>query len=32
VLNLAARGGRKVDDLPPEILDEVLEKVATLFE
>jgi mRNA interferase ChpB len=32
VLNRAARGGRKVDDLPPEILDEVLEKVATLFE
>ena len=32
VLNLAARGGRKVDDLPPEILDEVLAKVATLFE
>jgi mRNA interferase ChpB len=32
VLDLAARGGRKVDDLPPEILDEVLEKVATLFE
>jgi len=32
VLCLAARGGRKVDDLPPEILDEVLAKVATLFE
>jgi mRNA interferase ChpB len=32
VLDLAARGGRKVDDLPPEIMDEVLAKVATLFE
>jgi mRNA interferase ChpB len=31
-LDLAARGGRKVGSLPPEILDEVLAKVATLFE
>jgi mRNA interferase ChpB len=32
VLDLAARGGRKVDALPVEILDEVLAKVGTLFE
>lgn len=31
-LDLTARGGRKVGSLPPEILDEVLAKVATLFE
>jgi len=32
VLDLDARGGRKVDTLPQEILDEVLARVATLFE
>jgi mRNA interferase ChpB len=32
VLDLEARGGRKVDALPQEILDEVLAKVVTLFE
>jgi mRNA interferase ChpB len=32
VLDLQARGGRKVDTLPQEILDEVLAKVVTLFE
>lgn len=32
VLDIAARGGRIVDALPPEILDEVLAKVGTLFE
>ena len=32
VLDVAARGGRKVDALPPALLDEVLAKVVTLFE
>jgi mRNA interferase ChpB len=32
VLDIAARGGRKVEALPAEILDEVLAKVVTLFE
>jgi mRNA interferase ChpB len=32
VLDLQARGGRKVDALPPEILGEVLARVVTLFE
>ena len=32
VLDLAARGGRKVDTLPAALLDEVLAKVVTLFE
>jgi mRNA interferase ChpB len=32
VLDLAARNGRKVDTLPTPIMDEVLAKVATLFE
>jgi mRNA interferase ChpB len=32
VLDLEARGGRKVDALPREILDEVLARVVTLFE
>jgi mRNA interferase ChpB len=32
VLDIQARGGRKVDALPPEILDEVLARVVTLFE
>jgi mRNA interferase ChpB len=31
-LDIAARGGRKVDALPPEILNEVLAKLVTLFE
>jgi mRNA interferase ChpB len=32
VLDIQARGSRKVDELPAEILDEVLARVATLFE
>lgn len=32
VLDIAARGGRKVDALPPALLEEVLAKVVTLFE
>ncbi len=32
VLDLHARDGRQVDALPPAILDEVLAKVATIFE
>lgn len=32
VLDVAARGGRKVDTLPQEILHEVMAKVVTLFE
>jgi mRNA interferase ChpB len=32
VLDIAARGGRKVDALPAEFLDEVLARVGTLFE
>lgn len=32
VLDIAARSGRKVDTLPPVILDEVMAKVATIFE
>ncbi len=32
VLDLAARHARKVDTLPAAIMDEVLAKVATLFE
>jgi mRNA interferase ChpB len=32
VLDIAERGGRKVDTLPTALLDEVLAKVATLFE
>src|ERR1035438_1663583 len=32
VLDLAARHARKVDSLPAPIMDEVLAKVATLFE
>ncbi|MDR2881480.1 MAG: type II toxin-antitoxin system PemK/MazF family toxin [Azoarcus sp.] len=31
-LDLAVRGGRKVDTLPSSIMDEVLGKVVTLFE
>ena len=32
VLDLAARAGKKVDALPEQLLDEVLARVATLFE
>jgi len=32
VLDIAARGGRKVDQLPQAILQEVLARTATLFE
>lgn len=32
VLDLAARKGRKVDAVPPEIMDDVLARVGTLFE
>lgn len=32
VLDVHARGGRKVDTLPPEILEEVLARTATIFE
>lgn len=32
VLDIAARGGRKVDALPAAIMDDVLAKLATLFE
>ena len=32
VLDLSARHGRKVDTLPESIMDEVLARVATLFE
>ena len=32
VLDLAARNGRKVESLPPAIMDEILAKAATLFE
>ncbi|HEY1254311.1 MAG TPA: type II toxin-antitoxin system PemK/MazF family toxin [Terracidiphilus sp.] len=31
-LDLAARGGRKIEALPQEIMNEVLAKVGTLFE
>ncbi len=31
VVDLAARGGRRVDTLPDEILDDVLARVAVLF-
>jgi mRNA interferase ChpB len=32
VLDIAARGGRKVEALPAEILEDVLARVGTLFE
>ena len=32
VLDIEARGGRRVDTLPAEILEDVLAKVATIFE
>jgi mRNA interferase ChpB len=32
MLDIHARGGKKVDSLPPEILDDVLARTATLFQ
>lgn len=32
VLDIVARQGRKVDTLPPEILEDVLARLATLFQ
>jgi mRNA interferase ChpB len=32
VLDVYARGGKKVDSLPPEILDDVLARAVTLFQ
>jgi mRNA interferase ChpB len=32
VLDIAARGGRKVEALTPELLDEVLARLSTLFD
>jgi mRNA interferase ChpB len=32
VLDLSARGGKKVESLPSEVLDEVLARAATLFQ
>ena len=32
VLDIQARGGRKADTLPPEILDEVLARLVPIFE
>jgi mRNA interferase ChpB len=32
VLDLNARSGRKIDTLPPKLLDEVLARVATIFQ
>jgi len=32
VLDLRARGGKKVESLPSEVLDEVLARAATLFQ
>ncbi|WP_454854033.1 type II toxin-antitoxin system PemK/MazF family toxin [Rhizobium binxianense] len=32
VLDLNVRNGRRVESLPPEIMDEVLAKAATIFE
>lgn len=32
VVDIAERGGRKVDVLPPALMDEVLARLATLFE
>jgi mRNA interferase ChpB len=32
VLDIAARGGRKVDVLPPELMDDVLARLATMLE
>ena len=31
VLDIAARGGRKIDELPVDLIDDVLAKVATIF-
>ncbi len=32
VLDLTARGGRKIESLPPELLDQVLARTITLFQ
>jgi mRNA interferase ChpB len=32
VLDVHARGGKKVDSLPPEVLDDVLARAVTLFQ
>lgn len=32
VLDLAARGARKIETVPPEIVDEVLAKLVSIFE
>ncbi|GHT83560.1 mRNA interferase [Betaproteobacteria bacterium] len=32
VLDLSARNARKIDELPPALMDEVLARVATIFE
>lgn len=32
VLDLDARNGRKVESLPPELLDDVLARIVTIFE
>ena len=32
VLDIRARRGRKVETLPPDLMDEILAKVATIFE
>jgi mRNA interferase ChpB len=32
VLDIDARNGRKVETVPPEVLDEVLAKISTIFE
>lgn len=32
VLDIQARGGKKVESLPPEILEDVLTRTATLFQ
>ncbi|MGH6958554.1 MAG: type II toxin-antitoxin system PemK/MazF family toxin [Caulobacteraceae bacterium] len=32
ILDIEARHGRRVDTLPPELMDEVLAKVSTIFE
>ncbi len=32
VLDITARGGRKVDTLPTELMDDVLARLATMFE
>ncbi len=32
VLDIRARGGRKIETLPPDLMDEILARVATIFE